>query len=114
VGIFGGSVAQRYYQNDLEEQLLVKALQALPQLRNKRIVVLSFAHESYKQPQQLAVLTYFLSTGQELDLAINIDGFNETAIAYVNAKQGFDPTFPSGYMLYPLTALANRDPAYPW
>jgi hypothetical protein len=70
--------------------------------------VLPFAGGSYKQPQQLLELNYFTSLGQDFDLVINIDGFNETALAYLNYKAGYDTSMPSVEMFRPLVQLANR------
>jgi hypothetical protein len=70
---------------------------------------LCFAHEGYKQPQQLLVLSYFLSRGQQFDAVINIDGFNEIALASINDARGFEFSMPSAHHLEPLINLA--DPA---
>src|SRR5262245_2567552 len=75
IGRFGGSVGAYFCRlgaNRLEEDL-----KRQPFFGNRELVTLCFSHEGYKQPQQLLVLSYFLSIGQPLDLAINIDGFNE-------------------------------------
>jgi hypothetical protein len=109
IGVFGGSVAQQYYAYEHEQRDLIKALQQLPQFQNREIVVLRFTHEAYKQPQQLLVLNYFLSLGQELDMAINIDGFNELALADFNNKNGIDFSMPVGFLMTPLVDLADKD-----
>lgn len=108
VGIFGGSVAMYYGFYELENHVLANALKQLPYLQNKQIVVLPFASGSYKQPQQLLELNYFTSLGQDFDLVINLDGFNETSLAYLNNKSGLDPSMPSIEMFGPLVQLANR------
>ena len=41
-------------------------------LDGREPVPLCFSHEGYKQPQQLLVLSYFLSLGQPFDLVINM------------------------------------------
>ncbi len=108
VGIFGGSVAMYYGFYELENHALANALKQLPYLQSKQIIVLPFASGSYKQPQQLLELNYLLSLGQDFDLVINIDGFNETALAYLNNKSGFESSMPSVEMFGPLVELANR------
>jgi len=52
-------------------------------------VTLCFSHEGYKQPQQLLVLSYFLSIGQPFDMVMNIDGFNEVALGGINDRYGW-------------------------
>lgn len=108
VGIFGGSVAMYYGFYEFENHVLTNALKQLPYFQNKQIIVLPFASGSYKQPQQLLELNYFTSLGQDFDLVINIDGFNETALAYLNNKSGLDSSMPSVEMFGPLVQLANR------
>ncbi|MDJ1176194.1 hypothetical protein [Roseofilum capinflatum] len=109
VGIFGGSVATFYYMNEIENPTLTRTLQTLPQFSDKEIVLLNFAQGGYKQPQQLLTLNYFLSQGQELDLVINIDGFNEVAIANNNVKKNIAPSMPSALQVMPLVQLANNN-----
>jgi len=108
VGIFGGSAAMYYGFYELENHVLVNRLKQLPYFQDKEIVVLPFASGSYKQPQQLLELNYFTAVGQEFDLVINVDGFNETALAYLNNKAGYDASMPSAEMYRPLVQLANR------
>lgn len=109
IGIFGGSVAQLLSVFEIDNQILTKKLRQIPHLANKQIVVLPFAVGSYKQPQQLLILNYFLSTGQDLDMVINLDGFNETALSYLNNKHLIDISMPNYLMIKPLVDLANND-----
>ena len=108
IGVFGGSVAMYYGFYELENHVLVNTLKQLPYFQDKEIIVLPFAGGSYKQPQQLLELNYFTARGQDFDLVINIDGFNETALAYINHKAGYDASMPSVEMFRPLVQLANR------
>jgi len=107
VGVFGGSVAANYSFFELEKNILAAQLKKLPGLANKEVIVLPFAMGAFKQPQQLIVLSYFLSLGQDFDLVINIDGFNDVALSYINYKDGLDPSMPCGYIFMPLVALAT-------
>lgn len=109
IGVFGGSVARHFYSYELQHHVLAEMLQALPQFRNKEIVVLKFTNAAHKQPQQLLILNYFLSVGQELDVAINIDGFNEVALSYLNNKAGIEVSMPNSVIISPLINLANKD-----
>lgn len=107
VGILGGSVATYYSYFELENNILSAQLKKLPGLANKEIIITPLAMGGYKEPQQLLVLNYFLSLGQDLDLVINIDGFNEVAISYVNYQDGLDPSMPCDWIFMPLANLAT-------
>lgn len=109
IGIFGGSVAQRFYDYEVEHHVLAKMLHPLPELQNKEIVILQFANQAHKQPQQLLTINYFLAVGQELDMVINIDGFNEVALSYLNNRAATEVSMPNEYIFSPLIALANKD-----
>jgi hypothetical protein len=109
IGIFGGSVGMYFGFYELENHVLANALKRLPYFQNKQIIVLPFAMGAFKQPQQLLALSYFLSIGQEFDMVINIDGFNETALSYVNNRSGIELSMPNIEILGPMIALANRD-----
>jgi len=109
IGIFGGSVARCFYLYEVEHHILARELQSLPQFQNKEILILKFANPAHKQPQQLLTLNYYLSVGQELDMVINIDGFNELAVSYLNNKVGVEVSMPNGIVVAPLIALANKN-----
>lgn len=106
VGIFGGSVGAWFCQVGTDR--LVARLAEAPAFRGRDIVPLCFSHEGYKQPQQLLVLSYFLSIGQAFDLVVNIDGFNEVALSRLNDARGSDISMPSVMHMDPLTALIDR------
>lgn len=107
VGIFGGSVANNLAVDEYESRMLSRKLKNYPEFANKEIIVLNFANGGYKQPQQLLILNYFLAVGQEFDLVVNIDGFNEVALANLNNKSKLDIGMPSVQHVQPLTDLAN-------
>lgn len=111
VGVFGGSVGRQFC--DRGQQRLGDRLRASAALSGREIVLLCFAHEGYKQPQQLLVLSYFLSLGQQFDLAINIDGFNEVALGSYNADRGRDISMPSPIHLDPLITLVDKSTMTP-
>jgi hypothetical protein len=111
LGIFGGSVAGWFCEVGADR--LVADLRQQPFFASTEIVPLCFAHEGYKQPQQLLVLAYFLSIGQHFDLAVNIDGFNEVAIGSLNEQHGWDETMPSVLHLDPLLTLVNQSTLTP-
>ena len=105
VGIFGGSVALWFCQVGADR--LFDQLRKSPALAGREIVPVCLAHEGYKQPQQLLVLSYFLSLGQPFDLVIKLDGFNEVALGALNDLRGYDFTMPSVQHLGPLVDLID-------
>ena len=111
VGIFGGSVAAWFCQAGVAR--LTADLKQQPFFKDKDLVPLCFSHEGYKQPQQLIVLAYFLSIGQQFDLVINIDGFNEVTLSRLNAGHGWDVSMPSVMHLDPLINLVNQSTLTP-
>jgi hypothetical protein len=106
VGIFGGSVAAFFCQAGADR--LASRLAAAPAFRGREIVPICFAHEGYKQPQQLLLLSYFLSIGQQFDLVVNIDGFNEVALSPLNGERGLDISMPSVMHMDPLMELIDQ------
>lgn len=114
IGVLGGSVANDFAYNSVIDGLNGKGFieylkQRIPQLKDKEIIVLSFAGGGYKQPQQLLILNYFLAVGQEFDMVINIDGFNEVALSNLNNQGQIDVNMPSIQHVQPLAGLANSD-----
>ncbi len=108
IGVFGGSVANNFAVDEYINQRLSKKLQSYPEFADREIVVLNFGNGGYKQPQQLLILNYFLALGQELDLVINIDGFNEVALSNLNNKAQLEIGMPSVQHIQPLTSLASN------
>jgi len=108
IGIFGGSVASDFSIFQIQNKILPQYLKQVPGLQDKEFIILSFATGGYKQPQQLLILNYFLALGQELDLVVNIDGFNEVALSNINNKNQIDLAMPSNQHILPLISLANN------
>jgi hypothetical protein len=111
VGMFGGSVGAWFCQ--VGAHRLVEDLQANAFFKTREIVPLCLSHEGYKQPQQLLVLSYFLSIGQAFDLVLNIDGFNEVTLSDFNNQRGLDISMPSAMHLDPLVNLLNQSTLTP-
>ena len=95
VGIFGGSVAAKLAAFETQEGILAKKLATALKRRPEDIVILNFAQGGFKQPQQLLVLGHLLAIGQELDLVLEIDGFNDVALAGTNLRAGIVEGMPS-------------------
>jgi hypothetical protein len=106
VGIFGGSVGVWFCQ--IGAHRLVDDLKRSPVFADKQLVPLCFSHEGYKQPQQLLVLAYFLSIGQQFDAVVNIDGLNEVALGNVNNQRGLEFSMPSAQHIEPLINLVDQ------
>lgn len=109
VGVLGGSVAE-IFANTMEADLQAALVEADPELADRNVVMLSLASGGYKQPQQLFVLEYLLLQGFEFDLVLNIDGFNDLALAVDNRTHGINPLFPSGAHFGPLSASLRANP----
>ena len=59
-----------------------------------------YALGGYKQPQQLAALSYLLSLGADYDVVVNLDGFNEVALPWAeNLTTGVNPYYPRGWRI---------------
>ena len=96
VGVCGGSVAKMYYRQGIH--ITLNDLHNHREFRGKRFIIVSLALGGYKQPQQLMALNYVLAQGGELDLLINIDGFNEVALhSAENAKKDVYPLYPRSW-----------------
>lgn len=89
--ITGGSVAGQVlveFDNVLEEQ----------GYDLERIHFVDAAGGGYKQPQQLAIVTYMLAAGAHIDLVVNVDGFNEAVLPEVeNHPTDVSPLYPRGW-----------------
>ena len=106
IGIFGGSVGEWFCHMGTDQ--LVARLKANRFFRDRELVPICLSHQGYKQPQQLLVLAYFLSIGQEFDLVVNISGFNEVALSGINDERGMDISMPSAVHMEPLVNLVNQ------
>lgn len=98
VVVFGGSVASNLvtpWQGGLS---LGAVLQE--EMPDRNIIVYSMAQGSGKQPQQLIALAMLLTLGQHIDVIVNLDGFNEFALGYSNARYLTHPIFPSFTILW--------------
>ncbi len=91
IGIFGGSFAAGIYRR------LAKIDGA--QVGGREVFAANFAKGGYKQPQQLMALTYLLALGVQLDVVVNVDGFNEVALPSENVARGVNPFFPRQWHL---------------
>ncbi|MBL8703600.1 MAG: hypothetical protein JNM30_02085 [Rhodospirillales bacterium] len=95
VGVFGGSVATSFAMRAQVDATLARRLQEISAYRDRPVRVLNFAMPAFRQPQQMIALAYFQTLGQELDIALEIDGFNEVVTSQRNFQSGVEPSFPA-------------------
>lgn len=107
VGIFGGSVAAELATFEAEHGVLAPLLAETLGRSAGEVTVLSFAQGGFKQPQQLLAYDYFRALGQEFDLVVNLDGFNEVALAGRNLGAGVAVEMPSFDHMGGLAAVAG-------
>ena len=93
VYVLGGSVAQLF--GSLGVAKFAETLGADPILHARPIAVHNYACAGYKQPQQAMDLAYLLALGHQPDAVIDLDGFNEAALGWSNARDGANPLYPS-------------------
>ena len=94
--IVGGSVAQMFGHYGIEE--LERVLGADERFRGRGFHFLTFGRGGFKQPQQLAMVSYLLALGFEPEAVLNLDGFNEVALGTANLN-GYNTS--SVYPSYP-------------
>ena len=98
VAIVGGSVAQHTYLYAREE--LLEGLARIERFAGRRIILVNLGEGGFKQPQQLIAIAYLQTLGAHFDLVINLDGFNEVALARTeNIGRGTHPVFPRSWWL---------------
>ncbi len=98
VAILGGSVALELAGY---KDLVLSALQSVPRFQGKEILLLPYAMSGGKQPQQIFQITYLLTLGYHFDVVINLDGFNELTLPYVdNMKNNVAGSYPRNWRLY--------------
>jgi hypothetical protein len=96
IAILGGSVADQFGRYIGQHPQTLEALRPLiPAIGNRRIRLFVFAAGGYKQPQQFILASYLL---EDLDLTINIDGFNE--IAVTDLYPAYPTDFPANTLIF--------------
>ena len=104
IAILGGSVAESFA---LSEELPKKLRSELDAAftDSQEIRILPLAMSAYKQPQQMFLLQYALLLGIDIDLVLNLDGFNELALAIENTEADYPAIYPSLRNMGPLLEL---------
>lgn len=75
VMLTGGSTAEHLFA--WSEGVLREEISKIPRLAGQRIHIVSGGVFGWKQPQQLLAVAYYLAQGGQIDLLINLDGYNE-------------------------------------
>jgi len=94
VGVTGGSVAGQV------RTVLGEALRDALRARGSTLepVVIGLLVSGFKEPQQLASISWFLSLGAEFDVVVNLDGFNDIVLPYTdNYRVGIFPFYPRSW-----------------
>lgn len=105
IALTGGSVAfglSLHFSDELKTMIL-RSLDG----EAEKIVVVNLAMPGYKQPQQLLTLNYLLTLGARFDVVVNLDGFNEIALApSENLAKSVAPIYPHAWYY----RIADFDP----
>jgi len=91
--LLGGAAARL---DAASEQALRAKLGADPRLAGREIVLLQGAASVHKQPQHALRLELLLERGLQVEAVVELDGFNELALASENHAHGIDPLLPWG------------------
>jgi len=109
--ILGGSVAAQTAGHS--QVAIADRLRADPRLAGREPVLLCQARGALKQPQQATQLAALYALGWRPDVVVNIDGFNELALARDNAARDVHPAWPS-YWAWALLAKPRADMSDEW
>ncbi|MEZ4218904.1 MAG: hypothetical protein R3E88_20710 [Myxococcota bacterium] len=93
VAVAGGSVAERF---GLEGTAAFEsALARDPRYAGKRVEWVRLGLSGWKQPQPLTAIAYLLADGAQIDVLLEIDGFNEIALPRIDlVSHGVAAIFP--------------------
>jgi hypothetical protein len=105
--MLGGSVSA--IMTTVSPQVFTAAVQADPRFEGIRVRMSNHARGGFKQPQQVNELIFLLSLGYRPSAVINIDGFNDVALAQDNIEKGIHPFYPSHSHWLHVTGLASSD-----
>ena len=93
VAVVGGSAAHLFAEQGLGA--LGAKLTGLPAFAGRSVVPLNLAVGGYKQPQQLMTVAYLFALGGEVDVVVNLDGFNDVTMHPTeNAPAGVSLAYP--------------------
>jgi len=107
--LLGGSVARHFFtaEKNGSVQLLTELTKA-DFLAGKKLRYVNLGMDGAREPQQLLLLNYLLSLGADIDMVINLDGFNEVHMPEVNRIRGAYPFYPEEWSQTMRTLLQNQ------
>jgi hypothetical protein len=108
VVILGGSVAGVFAA--LGADTFTSIVGADERFQGRHVHVSNHARGGFKQPQQANELVFLLALGFRPSAVINIDGFNEVALASDNTLNGVHPLYPSHTHWLHLIGTGALDP----
>ncbi|MCP3930750.1 MAG: hypothetical protein GY705_16805 [Bacteroidetes bacterium] len=104
VAVVGGSVAE-IFASGME----IRVNNYMRKLGfTRKIILINLAIGGYKQPQQLFHLQYALLSGFHIDAVLNIDGFNDLALANNNIELNVNPIYPSAHSIGSLLQMQSQ------
>lgn len=106
IGVVGGSVAEdlfRYFVNSAEWPQLLRTVPGLEQAQFEHVLL---GLRGYKQPQQLQAVAYYLALGGQLDILIQLDGYNEVVLSAILQEAGTFAAYPFHWR-----AFTNHQPS---
>lgn len=96
IGIFGGSVAHGLAYGGMEP--IIRELRENGIVNGRPIRIVPITMGGIKEPQQLMALNYFIILGAHFDIVLNLDGFNDIVLPYIeNIRLGVFPFFPRNW-----------------
>ncbi|NQZ99228.1 MAG: hypothetical protein HRU01_22195 [Myxococcales bacterium] len=108
IGIFGGSVAKDVAT--VGGDALAAAVAEHIGVPRSDIVVLNFSSGGFKQPQQVIALAQAIFFGIDLDVVLNVDGYNEIVAGASDSRRGHHPYLPARAQYAAVRDLVDRNP----
>jgi hypothetical protein len=106
--LVGGSVAGSFGYTGAP--VLAERLAAHGRLAGRPVRVLTYGRGGWKQPQPLLFVTYLLALGFQPDAVLELDGFNDCALANANVAAGVHWAHPSASHWSHLASDKQSDP----
>jgi hypothetical protein len=109
VAVTGGSVAMQFASRTNMKSMRAE-VEGWPEMKGRRVHFVSYSYAGYKQPQQLMGLLYFLSLGDQFDVLVNLDGYNDLMLARIeNYPSGVNPFYPRSWNFQTSSAIGTNE-----
>lgn len=92
--IVGGSVAEDFYRYTIRNAQWLPLLRTVPGFEQASFEHILLGLRGFKEPQQLQAVAYYLALGGNIDVLINIDGFNEVTLSKILQETGTFAAYP--------------------